>query len=112
MMKIKIAAAVCAALLAGCGGQSASPLVQELRARNLELPRIIRLSDFTAACRKLSVVGADAVLDELGIPVRGEGDGAFLLAGDLLAACGDDCREDAGLGEVLKMLAAPRQKNR
>jgi hypothetical protein len=110
--KQNISAALCAFFIAACGGGGSSPFADKLRVADLEIPRIVQLSEFTAACRKLSVTSAAEVLDELDIVVRGEGDAAYILGRDLLAACGDKCREDGGLGEVLKILAVPRQENK
>ncbi len=99
------AAASCGGGFGGAGAEFRRDLARE----GLELPATVRVEEFRAACARISVTDPDALLKDLGVPLRGREGARYLSVGDLLGRCGPGCRPDEGLGELIRTFAVQRQ---
>ena len=111
---INIAAVLLAFASGGCAipnQTGASPLTQELRGSNLQIPRVVELRDVENVCRQFGVVGgAEKLIAELNLSVKGDGDSQFIDGNELIARCGPECTSSEGLGELIRQLAIPIQR--
>lgn len=113
-MRLSVSFLLAAALLAtaSCGGgfgAAGAEFRRGLAREGLELPATVRVDEFRAACTAISVTDPDALLEELGVPLRGREGARYLSVGDLLGRCGPGCRPDEGLGELIRSFAVQRQ---
>ena len=59
----------------------------------------------------MGMVEVDEFLSASNIPIKGDGDGRYLLRADLLRACGESCTGDEGLAKFCGRKPSINKKN-
>ncbi|WOV91025.1 MAG: hypothetical protein R1F54_11030 [Candidatus Zeuxoniibacter abyssi] len=104
-------------ILTSCNGGTAvssggvkTHFEKSLAVRGRTLPNTVNYDDFYRTAYNMGMVEVDEFLSASNIPIKGDGDGRYLLRADLLRACGESCTGDEGLGKILWAQTVYKQK--